>query len=325
MSNLSKVIIIVGPTASGKTALSLKLAKKFNGEIISADSCQIYRGMDIGTAKPLISPARRRRRRADAKSSAPSHDGAQFVISHGIPHHLIDIRNPNREYTLAHFKKDAVRAVKHIQNRGKIPFIVGGTGLYISALVNNLNIPKVKPNWKLRAKLEKLAQKQGLAPLLHKLIKLDPEATFIVDPRNGRRIIRALEIALTTRKPLSKQRTAGPRLFDFLVLGIDVPQEQLKRKIYLRAKQMIKLGLVKEVKNLIKKYGAGQKAFDAIGYREIIQHLKKELPLPETLALMSRNTWRFAKRQSTWFRRLSAVWIRNQKQAESAIKRFLKN
>ncbi|TSA45747.1 tRNA (adenosine(37)-N6)-dimethylallyltransferase MiaA, partial [bacterium] len=228
---LPKVIIIAGPTASGKTALSLKLAKKFNGEIVSTDSRQIYREMDIGTAKAS---------KKELKS---------------VPHHLISIKNPNQDYTLAQFKTDAVAAIKKITLKNKISIIVGGTGLYLNALINNLEIPEVRPNLKLRKKLEKQADKYGIKRLYHELIKLDPKAANIIDPKNPRRIIRAMEITLGTGKPFSSQRKSGPKLFDFLVLGVALPKNELVRKINKRADQMFKTGLMREVKKLIKKYG----------------------------------------------------------------------
>ena len=309
-----KVIVIVGPTASGKTALSLKLAKKYNAEIISADSRQVYRGMDIGTAKAPISSAIRRGRRVETKSS---------VISSGIPHHLVDIKYPNQDYSLGQFKKDALKAMRDITNRGKIPMLVGGTGLYISAMVNNLDIPAIKPNKHLRKKLEKMIRRHGTYYGFGKLTALDPEAAYIVDPRNSRRIIRALEIALISKKPFSTARKKGPPLFDFLILGLDMPPEKLKNRIGKRVETMVRAGLVKEVKKLIKKYGKRRVPFDAIGYREIIDYLDKKITLREAIEQIKRNTWRFARRQMTWFRRLPVTWIKKQKHAEKAIAKFL--
>ena len=311
-NRLSKLICIVGPTASGKTVLAIKLAKKINGEIISADSRQIYREMDIGTAKPPIAPHGK--------------DGRGDVTSFGIPHYLIDIRNPNQIYTAGQFKRDAARAVKQIIRSGKLPLLVGGTGLYISAIVNNLEIPEVKPNRQLRKKLEQQIQKHGLYYVYGKLTALDPEAAYNIDPKNPRRIIRAYEIALATKKPFSETRKKGEPLFDILILGLNCG-EKLKTKIAKRTNLMIKKGLIKETKNLITKYGPRPVPFDAIGYRESIQYLRGKTTLPETVALINKNTWRFAKRQLTWFRKMPVVWVKNQSlaEAEKEIKRFLKN
>jgi len=278
----NKLIVIVGPTASGKTSLSLELAKKYDGEIVSADSRQIYRGMDIGTAKPL-----------DLQ---------------GIPHHFLDIKNPNQNYTVAQYKKDAIKIIKNIQKRGKLPIMVGGTGLYVKAVVENLDIPKIKADIKLRAKLEKDLKKFGLDFLFNKLIELDPEAAYIIDPKNPRRVIRALEITLLTKKPFSAQRKSGAPLFDVLEIGISVPPEKLKERINLRVDEMIKNGLADEVKSLVEKYGENCQAFDAIGYREIIHR--------QTAEEIKINTWHYAKRQMTWFKAdKKIVWIENYQQA----------
>ncbi|MBI4086176.1 MAG: tRNA (adenosine(37)-N6)-dimethylallyltransferase MiaA [Candidatus Liptonbacteria bacterium] len=328
-----KLIVIVGPTASGKSALAIKIARKLNGEIVSADSRQIYRGMDIGTAKPPISPASRRR--ADAKSSAPplleKGGAATPVYAEGIKHHLIDIKNPNEEYTVADYKKGAIKAIEEIIKKGKLPILVGGTGLYVKAVVENLEIPEVRPNPALRKKLEMRIKKEGLATVYRELVEQDPEAAYIVDGKNPRRVIRALEIAFTTKKPFSAQRKKGEPLFDVLKIGVALPPEKLRKRIETRVDEMVKDGLVNEVKGLIRKYGDKQVAFDAIGYREIItflyagksaeqrglnadlrgQKILRESALfDEAIDLVKKNTWAFAKRQMTWFKKdEEIVWI----------------
>lgn len=314
----NKLLVIVGPTASGKTNLAIKLAKKYNGEIVSADSRQIYREMDIGTAKP--------------PKGAPSNDGAYVVDD--IPHHLLDIKNPNQPYTVAEYKKDAVKAIKDIQKRGKLPIMVGGTGLYIKAVAENLDIPKVSAQPLLRKKIEQEAEKFGLNYVFKKLIKLDPEAAYIVDPKNPRRVIRALEITLLTKKPFSQQRKSGKPLFDILKIGISVPNQKLKEKINLRADAMIREGLVNEVKILINKYGS-QQAFEAIGYREIIDFLNpvrnivsngvnNKKTLEQAIAEIKINTWHYAKRQMTWFGADKKIcWIGNLNEAEILVENFL--
>lgn len=295
-----KLIVILGPTASGKSGLAIKLAKKFNGEIISADSRQIYQEMNIGTAKPT---------KKELKT---------------IPHHLIDIKNPNQNYTLAQYKNDAIKAIDKVIKRGKIPFLVGGTGLYIDAVVNNLEIPRVKPNQKLRKQLEKEIETKGLKFLFDKLVALDPESAYIVDPNNPRRVIRALEITLLTNKPFSQQRKKGEPLFDALKIGISILPEKLKKRIYKRVDLMIKKGLAKEAKNLLIKYTSKPIAFDAIGYREIIDYFKGKINFEEATNLIKTNTWRFAKRQLTWFRKDKNIrWISSKKQAGKLIKNFL--
>lgn len=297
---LPKVIVLVGPTASGKTALSVKLAKKFDGEIISADSRQIYRGLDIGTAKPTSQEQQ------------------------AIPHHLIDIRNPNQPYTVAQYKRDCVKVIRQILKKDKLPIIVGGTGLYIKAVVDNLTIPRVKADPLLRYELEQELQGRGLNFLYNELVKLDPEAAYIVDPHNPRRVIRALEIAMSTKKPFSETRRQGKPLFQFFQIGISQPKEKLRERINKRIDTMTGEGLIDEVKNLIKKYPAGMSAFEAIGYREIINYLNGKSSLEEAVELMKKNTWHFAKRQLTWFRKDKNIhWATTQTQAEELIKTLL--
>ena len=287
-----KIIVIVGPTASGKSDLAIKIAGKFNSEIISADSRQIYRGMDIGTAKPAKTEIRK------------------------IPHHLIDIKNPDENYTVAQYKKDCLKAIKMVLAKNKIPVLVGGTGLYIKTIADNLEIPEVKPDFQLREKLEKELKLKGLNYLYQNLIELDPEAAYIIDSKNPRRIVRALEITLKTEKPFSQQRKSGKKLFNCLKIGISLPKEKLREKINKRADKILKNGLIKEVKNLIKKYPFDIPAFDAIGYREIINYLQGKVSLDETTALIKKNTWRYAKRQITWFKKdKKIIWIDNPQKA----------
>lgn len=297
---LPKLIVVVGPTASGKSALAIQLAKKLNGEIISADSRQIYRGMDIGTAKPTQE---------------------KMTI---VPHHLIDIKNPDQNYTVAEYKRDALKTIKKIITKGRLPVLVGGTGLYVKTIIDNLEIPRVKPDLKLRQNLELRIKNYGLKSVYDELINLDPEAAYIVDPNNPRRVIRALEIVLKTKKPFLDQRKAGKPLFDFLEIGISIPRKKLNNLINKRVDLMIKNGLIEEVKNLVKKYGAEFQSFDAIGYREIIDYFDKKISLQEAIELMKRNTRNYAKRQMTWFRKDKRIhWIKNQKEVERLIKKFL--
>ncbi|MBI2506955.1 MAG: tRNA (adenosine(37)-N6)-dimethylallyltransferase MiaA [Candidatus Colwellbacteria bacterium] len=322
VKSLPRVVVVVGSTASGKTSLGIRLAKKFNGEIISADSRQIYRGMDIGTAKPPFSYAPQSG--AFTKPSAPPNGGARTYYSEGVRHHLVDIRNPNQLYTVAQYKKDCVKTIKQVLARNKLPIMVGGTGLYIKAVTDNLTIPKVKADPKLRTKLEKEIKNKGLDYLYQKLIRLDPEAAYIIDRHNPRRIIRALEIALKTNKPFSLTRQQGKPLFAFLQIGISLPKEKLKNRIDKRVDEMTKLGLIQEVKNLIKKYPPDSSVFDAIGYREIINYLQGKSTLEEAVKLIKKNTWYFAKRQLTWFRKDKRIhWITTPDEAEKLTKAFL--
>jgi tRNA dimethylallyltransferase len=293
---LNKLIIILGPTASGKSDLAIKLAKKFDGEIVSADSRQIYQEMNIGTAK------------VTKKEMA------------GIPHYLIDIIEPNQEFTLAQFKKKAVKIIKDIQKRDKLPFLVGGTGLYIQTIVDNLQIPEVKPDKKLRAKLEKQTNQE----LYKQLKKLDPQALKIIDANNERRMIRALEVCLTTKKPFSQQREKGQPLFDILQIGLKPDKETLDEKISQRTDEMIKAGLIEEVKKLAKKYTPDLPSMSGIGYQEIIQYLNGKITLEQAKKLIKTHTRQYARRQMTWFRRDQRIyWIENYFQAKNLIKDFL--
>lgn len=299
---MKKLIVILGSTASGKTELSIKLAKKFKGEIISADSRQIYCGLDIGTAKPT------KKQQATVK------------------HYLIDIKKPNQPYSVGQYKKEAIKVINKIIKNGKTPFLVGGTGLYIKAIIDNLEIPTIKPDWKLRNKLELKIKRQGLKVLYDQLIKIDPEAAYIVDPNNPRRIIRALEIALKTKKPFSQQRKKGEALFNTLEIGLNPPKNKLRKEIEKRTDKMIKIGLVKEVKSLIKIYDKNSLCFDAIGYQEIIDYLEGKISLNEAVSRIKKNTWHYAKRQMTWFKKDKRIhWIKNQKEAEKLVNKFLKN
>jgi tRNA dimethylallyltransferase len=287
-----KLIAIVGPTASGKTTLGIALAQKFGGEIVSADSRQIYRGMDIGTAKPTAAERR------------------------AIPHHLIDIRNPDEDYTVADYQRDAVAAIRGIIARGALPILVGGTGLYVRAVLENLDIPKTVADPELRARIEKDIADVGLEAVFRTLVARDPEAAYVVDPKNPRRVVRALEVAISTGEPFTAQRMKRTPLFDALVFGLNPPPEILRERIDQRVDEMMRDELVDEVATLIKKYGQTPAAFDAIGYREVISYLNRVTSIEDAIAAIKMNTWHYAKRQMTWFRRTSRVnWVGNEGRA----------
>lgn len=305
LSRLPKLIVILGPTASGKTEIALKLAKKFSGEIISADSRQIYRGMDIGTAKPR-----------------------QKRVPKTIPHYLIDVINPSQKFSVARYKNLALKAIKDVLRRGKRPFLVGGTGLYIQSVVDNIYFPKVRPNKKLREKLERKTEEN-----LFEIYKnLDPEGAKFIDKKNKRRLIRAIEVCKATGEPFSKQRKKGEPLFDALQIGISLPPEELKKRIGHRVKAMIKAGLEKEIRNLVKKYGFKNYSLQTIGYEEWLPYIKnkphKPLSKDEKSAVkkaIELNTFKFAKRQMTWFKKDKRIcWVKDYKEAENLINNFLR-
>jgi tRNA dimethylallyltransferase len=296
-----KILAIVGPTASGKTTLGIALAKKLNGEIVSADSRQIYRGMDIGTAKPTA------------------------IEQCEIPHHLINICDPTRNYTVTDYETDAVAAIHEILSRGKLPIIVGGTGLYIKSVVENLDIPKVKANPALRAQIEESIRIKGLESVFKELLERDPDAEGIVDPKNPRRVVRALEVAITTGEPFTTQRQKRPPLFETLTIGLNPPLEILRERIITRIDQMMRDNFENEVRTLVKKYGAGAPALNAIGYRELVEYLVGNSSLENAIALIKTNTVRYAKRQLTWFRKDKTVQWMNGDSAEAIplVKDFL--
>jgi len=302
----NKLIVILGPTASGKSDLAIKLAKQFNGEIVSADSRQIYQEMDIGTSKiemrgtvPMIQSLKQGLYHRDSPSM--------------IPHYLIDIIKPNQEFTLAQYKKLAIKAIKDIQKRGKVPFVAGGTGLYIQAIVDNLQIPKVKPNKKLRNKLEKLSNQE----LFKQLEKLDHPTAAAIDPHNKRRLIRALEVCLITKKPFSQQRKKGQPLFDVCQIGLKINKKTLEKRIDQRVDEMFKAGLIEEVKKLAQKYSFDLPAMSGIGYQEIGQYLQDKINITQAKELIKQHTRRYARRQITWFKRDKRInWVSNYQEAQ---------
>lgn len=300
MVSKSRIISVVGSTASGKTLLGIALARTFGGEIVSADSRQVYRGMDVGTAKPTVAERRM------------------------VPHHLIDIKNPDEEYTVAEYRTDAVAAIDDIIARGKLPLLVGGTGLYIKTVVENLDIPKTEADPKLRAEIEADIARDGLAAVFKKLVARDPEAANVVDPKNPRRVIRALEVAITTGEPFTAQRKKSTPLFDALILGLNPPPELLRERIDRRVDAMLRDGLVDETAALVKKYGCSPAPFDAIGYREVIAYIDGACSLEDTAAAIKMNTWHYAKRQMTWFKKTSDVrWVNGLDEATARARDFL--
>lgn len=304
---MNKLIVILGPTAVGKTDLAIKLAKKFDGEIVSADSRQVYKEMDIGTAKP--------------EKSQISNLKSQKYLVKGIPHYLIDIAFPNEEFNVAIYKRLATKAIKDIQKRGKSPFLVGGTGLYIWSIIDNLKFPKVPPQEKLRKELEK----KSLKELFEIYKNLDPEGAKYIEKENKRRLIRAIEVCKITRESFWKQRKKRKPLFDVLQIGIKLPKEDLKKRISKRVEKMFDLGLEKEVKTLVKKYGWDIKPIQTIGYQEFEDFFGKKINRKEVKEKIILHTLQFTRRQMTWFKRDKRIyWIKNQKEAENLIEEFLK-
>lgn len=271
----SKVIAIVGATASGKTAYSISLAKKINGEIISADSRLVYKGFDIGTAKPTIEERE------------------------GIKHHLIDIVEPEVDYSAGLWVKDAKNAVDEILQKGKIPIIVGGTGLYFRLLLENYKMPDVKPDKNLRAELEKLSFEE----LKKRLEKSDKASADTIFNNDKKKLIRYIEIAEKSGMTLSEARNKSAEcLYEVEWIGLNYPRAELYGLINRRVDFMIEQGLVEETKKLLEKHGRIPNLVDTIGYREVIKYFDGEYDLQTACAVLKQNSRRYAKRQLTWFR-----------------------
>lgn len=308
--SLPKIVVIVGPTASGKTDLSLHLATRFNGEIISADSRQVYKKMTIGTAKPA--------------GEWKMYEGKKRYLVEGIPHYGIDIIDPGKAFSMADFKTLATDVIKDITERGKVPFIVGGTGLYVWGVVDNLTIPASAPNKKLRREFEL----KSLDQLTELLKRIDPEAAAMVDLKNKRRVLRALEVGITTGESFVKQRLHGEPLYETLQFGIALEKEELNRRIAHRVNTQMQAGLLKEVTILSKKYGWELSSMSGIGYKELGFYLRGEMTLVEAIELLMRDTRRYAKRQLVWFKRDKRIqWLTGEEieeQAAKQIETFLK-
>ncbi|MCD5396106.1 MAG: tRNA (adenosine(37)-N6)-dimethylallyltransferase MiaA [Candidatus Pacebacteria bacterium] len=293
--NHNKLVVIVGPNASGKSDLAVKLAKKFNGEIVSADSRQVYKGMDVGTGKITKEEMQR------------------------IPHYLLDVASPKTRFSVAQYQKKAISAIKKIQRKGKLPILCGGTGFYIQAVVDGIIFPKVKPDWKLRENLEKKSEDE-----LYKMLKkLDPDRAKTIEKKNKRRLIRAIEIVLKTGKPVPELKRK--QLFDVLIIGIKRDKQELKERIRKRLLKRLKQGMIEEVKKL-KESGVSWKRLDEFGleYRWIARYLQKKIPYKEMVEKLQKDIENYAKRQLTWFKRDKRIhWVRNYKEAEKIVKEFL--
>ncbi len=293
IEKLPKIIALAGPTASGKTDLGIQLAKRFNGEIISADSRQIYKKMTIATGKPL--------------GVWQEVDGTSAYVVEGVPHYLMDLIDPGEEFTLAQFKESALSAIRHIFQRGKVPLIVGGTGLYLWSLIDNLSLPPVAPNKKLRDGLEG----KSLVELVELLRNIDPKSALKVDLKNQQRVIRALEVAILTGNSFTEQQLKGDPLFEVLQLGIRRPQGELNERINERIKRQFEDGIIEETKDLIRQhYQWNLSSMKGIGYKEIDHYLRGELSLKEVREKIQGATRRYAKRQLTWFKRDDRImWL----------------
>lgn len=273
------VVLIVGPTAVGKTELAIQLAERMNGEIVSVDSRLFYRGMDIGTAKPSKEEMAR------------------------APHHLVDIVDPDETLSLAIFQKMARDVIADIHERGRLPFLVGGTGQYIRSVTQGWNPPEVQPINRLRKVLEQLKEQRGKEWLHAKLQTLDPEAATAIDLRNARRTIRALEVIFTTGRKFSEQRAQSDSPYQLITIGLTRPREELYRRVDERIEEMFAKGLLEEVKGLVERgYSPSLPSMSAIGYGECISVIRGSMTLDQAKVEMKRKTRIFVRRQANWFK-----------------------
>ena len=290
-NKLSKLLVISGPTASGKTAFAIEIAKKYNGVLIAADSRTVYKYMDIGTGKEL-----------------------------NYPHKLINIVRPDQTLTLADYKKKAVAAIRAAARAGKLPILVGGTGLYIWAIVDNLLIPKVAANEKMRRELQKKTSEE----LFNILNSIDPSAAKVTG-KNKRRIIRALEVVAGSGEKFSESTKKGKPLFDFLEIGLALPREELVKRIDKRVDEMIKTGFMAEVLKLRKKlFFPDLPAMSGIGYKELNDVIDGNMIMSDAVSRIKARTRQYARRQMTWFRRDKRIhWILGLGEADLLVKSWL--
>jgi tRNA dimethylallyltransferase len=272
---MNRLLAVVGPTGVGKSRLALNLAQAFDGEIVSADSRQVYRYMDIGTAKP----------------------GKRELSL--VPHHLIDIINPDEDFSLAQYQPLAYQAISDIQKRGKLPILAGGSGLYVWAILEGWRIPRVAPDPELRRRLEGV----GKEKLYQELAQVDPVAAQRIDPANVRRMIRALEVYKGAEAPISRLQLKTKPLSNTLIIGLTASRAELYRRIDLRVDEMIERGLVNEVKGLLDRgYALALPAMSGIGYKQIALHLRGELSLADAIQQIKFETHRLVRHQYSWFR-----------------------
>ena len=299
-----KVIVIGGPTASGKTALSIELAKKINGEIVSADSMQIYKEMNIGTAKP------------DEEEKQ------------NIKHYMLDIINPNERYSVADYKRDAKNAIREIIKKSKTPIVVGGTGLYIDSLIYEIEYPEIQIDLNYRKELEELAEKEGLLNLYEKAKQIDEKAIEKISKNDKKRILRVLEIYHQTGKTkteLDEESKKEPE-FDYKMFAINMNRELLYDRINRRVDIMLQKGLIEEVKTIYNKYKEFPTAMQALGYKEVVEYLEGKISKEEMIEKIKMETRRYSKRQMTWFRKnKQTIWLDGQAEVESNIDVILKN
>ncbi len=298
-----KVIVICGPTASGKTALSIELAKKVNGEIVSADSMQIYKDMNIGTAKPTIEEMQ------------------------GIKHYLLDFVSPDERYSVADYKIDAKKSIKKILKEGKIPIIVGGTGLYVDSLIYEIEYPNIEFDENYRKELEEQVRKEGLDKLYEQAKLIDPQAVEKISKNDTKRILRVLEIYHATGKTKTEQEIESRKKeveYDYKVFALNWNRQTLYERINKRVDIMIEQGLIEEVEKISRKYNKFPTAMQGLGYKEVVEYLEGFLTKEEMIEKIKKETRHYAKRQLTWFRKnKQTIWLNGEDSIQKNIEIIL--
>lgn len=296
---MEKVMVICGPTASGKTSLSIELAKKINGEIISCDSMQIYQEMNIGTAKPTKEEQQ------------------------GVKHYLLDVVSPEERYSVADYKKEAKKAIKMIIEKGKTPIVVGGTGLYLDSLIYEIEYPEIAFDENYRKILQKRVLTEGLNNLYEEARRIDPLATEKISEKDEKRIFRILEIYQATGKTKTEQERESrkkPVEYDYHIFALKWDRQVLCERINQRVDDMIEKGLINEVEQMLKKYQKFPTAIQGLGYKEVVEYLKGQITKEEMIEKIKRETRRYAKRQMTWFRKnKQTIWIEGQAKMQDKI------
>ena len=301
----NKVIVICGPTASGKTALSIELAKKINGEIVSCDSMQIYKDMNIGTAKPTPEEMQ------------------------GIKHYLIGYVSPEERYSVSDYKSDAKKAIKEIIEKGKMPIVVGGTGLYLDSLIYEIEYQDIKLDEAYRQKLEQEVEEKGLEELYEKAKQIDAKAMEKISPNDKKRILRVLEIYHTTGKTKTEQEIESRKKeveYDYKVYALNWNRQKLYDRINKRVDMMMEQGLIEEVKQILKKYDTFPTAMQGLGYKEVVEYIEGKVTKEEMIEKIKMETRRYAKRQLTWFRKnKQTIWLNAEDTIEDNIQVILQD
>jgi len=303
---LPRIVCVVGPTSSGKTRLALELARRFDGEVVNADSRQVYKDISVGTGKPV--------------GTRGTFQGHRAFLVEGVPHYLMDFLEPTESFTVVEWRDKAVKAIDGIVKRKHLPLVVGGTGLYIKSLVDNFSFPRVEPKHAMREAF----QEKSLHELVELLVKLDPETQQTVDLKNPRRVMRALEVVTFTGKPFSAQKVMGDPLYEAFQVGIKWSREELYSRIDDEIDSMVERGWVEEIRDALKRgVPENAPALTSIGYRELIAYVKGERSLELAIAASKTAVHRYAKRQETWFKRDKRIhWAANQKEALRMVKEW---